>query len=228
MDPLIRSAALSGARTRLSATSARKPGPPQHNPLTPREAWKVEIEKQVRAELAAQQKAVYASERETGYEDGYAEGLSAAKAAADKELELQRAALADRLQEALSALEQVHRACLAELQANVGEVAFAAVCRLLGQRSASQAVVLNVVEQICAQLDAGASAAVRVHPRDIDMLTELQREAGSRLESLGLKLVADETLQLGGCVVETASGHYDGSLETQLRRMHAVLSGAGE
>jgi flagellar biosynthesis/type III secretory pathway protein FliH len=93
--------------------------------------------------------------------------------------------------------------------------------------------VLGFVEQACERLHGEGCTAletsVRLHPRDVALLHHLLDRRGRggllRLKALGLKVVPDESLEYGGCVVETATGHYDADLEGQLRRLHQVLCG---
>jgi flagellar biosynthesis/type III secretory pathway protein FliH len=63
-----------------------------------------------------------------------------------------------------------------------------------------------------------------MHPRDLALIRELMRDDELRLRTLQVQLVADESLQFGGCIVEAPSGDYDGGLENQLRRLHAILT----
>ena len=228
MDTLIRSAQVAPLRTRLSETRAAgadAASAAQQSAQAQLDALRSEIEKQVRSEWASQMQKLYDSERERAHADGYADGMAEANAAAAKELEQARGELQTKVNSALSAMEQAHWAALVKLESSVGEVAFAAVCRLVSWLATSQEFVLGLVEHTCDQLRADVSATVRLHPRDIETLRGLMHDQELRVNSLGLKVVPDESLQLGGCVIEAASGQYDGGLETQLRRLHAVLAG---
>ncbi|MET0534965.1 MAG: FliH/SctL family protein, partial [Steroidobacter sp.] len=120
-----------------------------------------------------------------------------------------------------------HDQAVSSLETSVGEIAFAAVCRLLGSTAISPTLVLKVVDRMISQVRAVSIVAVRMHPRDIDDVTRAMRDRGPVMEATGLRIVPDESLELGGCVVETAGGQYDGSLDTQLRRLHAALTGNG-
>lgn len=232
MDTLIRAAQLAPFRTRLSETRVGQPGAaPNALPGARQTAQgrldtlRIEIEKQVRTDLAAQMQKLCDSERATARREGYADGRVEAARTAAKEREQAYEELKANVDRALSAMEQAHRAALSRLESSVGEVAFAAVCRLVSGERASQAFVLGLVEHTCAQVRADAMATARLHPRDIAILHDLLQDQELRVQSLGVTVIADESLELGGCVVEAASGHYDGGLETQLRRLHAVLVG---
>jgi flagellar biosynthesis/type III secretory pathway protein FliH len=72
------------------------------------------------------------------------------------------------------------------------------------------------------------TATLRMHPRDVDEVTLLLGDRIVGIEATGLKIVSDASLQLGNCVVETNGSDYDVSLETQLRRVHAALTGISD
>lgn len=228
MDAVIRSALVAPFRTRLSAS---QPGPVDTAQLAneqtsrpPQKTLRAEVEEQVRAELASQAQKVYEEERQRAHANGYADGIAEAQAAAAEHLAQARAEFKARMQSALAAIEQAQQARLEKLASSVGEIAFAAVCRLAGHKAASPAFVLGIVEQTCAQLRGDATGTARLHPRDIEALSEFVPGAELRIQGLGLRVIPDESLELGGCVIEASSGRYDGGLETQLRRLHAVLA----
>jgi flagellar assembly protein FliH len=235
MDALIRSAALAPYRTRLSETPARTAAPAaagqtnghRGQPPATRDTLRQEIEKQVRLELATHMQKLYESECARARTAGYAAAQAEAQAAAAKELAQAREQLEGHLASTVAALQRSHEAQLARLEASVGEVAFAAICRIAGAKAASRAFVMGMVEQTCAELRADTTATARLNPRDLEVLRDLLQDHELRVHSLGLKVTADESVELGGCVVEAASGQYDGGLESQLRRLHTLLvSGA--
>lgn len=227
MDPLIRAMQLAPLRIRLS--EAR--GEVMESAVQTAEAvvgdgsqaLRREIEAQLRSELSAQWQASCEHEFERARCEGQAAAVAAAEAAASLELARMRELLQEQATLALTALERGHQQALSKLQARVGEIAFAALCRLVGEEGRSPAFILKIVENLCAQLRGEAIATVRLHPRDIRILGELLR-APSLLQTLQLKVIPDDALTFGGCLVEAESGRYDGALEGQLRRLHAVLT----
>ncbi|HEY6927836.1 MAG TPA: FliH/SctL family protein [Steroidobacteraceae bacterium] len=228
MGPLIRSAALAVARRRLSEVHATD-GPEGSKPetvvqaLSVKEAARREIEQQVREELTRHLQEALDVERQRAYVEGHASGLAQGRADAAAELAQEREKLLLQARGAFAALEQAHEGVLTKLESSVGEVAFAAVCRLLSRELSSRSLVVGIVEQTCSLLRKETFATARLHPRDIGVLRSLM--AGEALQVQGVKvdLVPDESLRLGGCVVECPSGRFDGGLESQLRRLHAVL-----
>jgi flagellar assembly protein FliH len=108
-----------------------------------------------------------------------------------------------------------------EVRSLAVDVAFAAVCRMVGSLSVSPAAIAGCVTEQLAQLPHAGPVTVALHPDDLEIL----RNSGHTLP-LPLRTVTlqpDDTLSLGGCRVATDHGHYDASLETQLRRLKAVI-----
>jgi flagellar assembly protein FliH len=236
MDAVIRAARLSALPKRLSELLTLQAGvnvsgdtasePPRETQAghTDPGSLRDQLERQVRAELAAQFDELYESERARARAEGHAQGVTEGQAAAATELAQACERLAVRANKALAAMAEAHRAALAKLESSVGEVAFAAVCRLVSSQALSQPFVLGLIERTCTELRADLEATARLHPRDIEVLCELLQDDELRVDSLSLHIVPDDSLALGGCVIEAASGRFDGGLENQLRRLHAVLA----
>jgi flagellar assembly protein FliH len=229
MDPLIRSAELAPARTRLSTQAqalAPARGPHREDAASTQARLREEIERHVRAELAAEARAAAEAERERARVRGHAEGLAEGRSAALLDAAQARTEHQAEVARALQALGAAHAAALEAFEAAVGHVAFAAVCRLVGRHAGTALFTQGLVDQACAPVRAASAATVRLHPRDIEALGELRTGDGITVGSMVLKLQPDESLALGGCLVETELGDVQGDLASQLRRLHAVLNGA--
>ena len=106
------------------------------------------------------------------------------------------------------------------------EIAFEAVCKIVGDAMQRSDGVVAVVREILRGVRERERLLVRVAPADHEVLERhraqlLQGENGQTID-----LVADERVVLGGCLVETTGGTLDGRLETQLRRLVDTLSSA--
>jgi flagellar assembly protein FliH len=226
LEPVIRAAQLAPSRTRLSGArcnatagvAARESAPT----IDPTRALREDIERQLRHEQAAQRQMAYEEEFERARREGLSAALDQARAETSAESQRTRERLREQVQQVLLGLERAHELALTKLESSVGDVAFAALCKLIGQESASKILMSGVVQQVCARLRGDTAATLRVSPRDIDTLRHLLQE-DPPVQSLQLELIVDESLALGGCVAEAASGTYDGGLEAQLRRLHTVI-----
>lgn len=224
MEPVIRSARLAPSRTKLRSVGvidagAKGAGEPE---VDPTRALRDDIERQLRREMAAQQQSHYEQEFERARREGLSAAIDQARSEAGAELQRVREQLKDQVLRTLDGLERAHMLAVARLDGSVGEIAFAALCKLIGRESASRSMLGEMVAQTCLQLRGDTAATLRVHPRDLGTLQHLLQGPLS-LRTLQVELVADESLSLGGCVAEATSGTYDGGLETQLRRLHSVI-----
>jgi flagellar biosynthesis/type III secretory pathway protein FliH len=69
---------------------------------------------------------------------------------------------------------------------------------------------------------------LRVHPEDLQVLETERERLGARLPSaVDLKLVADEKVARGGCVIETAIARLDAQLGRQLDALEKALGDRG-
>ncbi len=67
---------------------------------------------------------------------------------------------------------------------------------------------------------------VRVHPDDLASMTTFAESALNRVQGAqGFRIVADDTLSPGGCMVQSERTDVDASLETQVEEMVTLLTG---
>ena len=223
MEPLIHAATLAPERTRLRALAAE--GARRDDPAAAQARLHDELAQRQRAELEAQLRVALDAQRAQARAEGHAAGLADGRAAAAIEGAQARTELEAAVRQALATLAEAHAAALARLEAGAGAIAFAAVCRLVGRHAASALFLRGLVEQLCAPLHGEAVATARLHPRDAATLRATMADDVLALRAIGLAVVADEALAPGGCVVESALGEVHGDLDSQLRKLHAVLHG---
>jgi len=227
MDALIRSATLGPSRTRLSTGPFGRTAAVQASEATLQSRMRAELEESIRAELTREMQLACDAERSLAKAEGYADGLAEGHADAQAQFAQKTVELRSVIENTLSALAQAGEAAIEKFDASVGEVAFAAVCRLIGQHASDELFTRGLIEQLCMPIRAGAKATARLHPRDIEILSKSIDADELSLGPIDLKVVPDETLKLGGCVIESSIGQFDGSLETQLDRLHKVLTASG-
>lgn len=164
--------------------------------------------------------------RERGHAEGVEQGRATLREAEQAQAELQRS-LAERVRQLDALLAAVPGQVAQRLEQCEPEMlglCFDALAEVLGQSGSEGARAL--VRQALAQSRARGSITVRVHPRDLEALrgdASLAQAAGPESQ---LHWMADERVQLGGCVIVSPEGGLDARLETQLARLAALLSAA--
>lgn len=194
----------------------------------------------VSTELLMRQEAVDRGFRE-GHAAGLARGLEEGKvqaqawlAQSERDLRAQvqreRDQLLARLGEEADLAEDLRRkeadALLSGIQAALGDrllalegeaalLAFEALSQVLMPRDERRTLVEDLVARACLRLRAQPTA-VRLHPRDMAMLTGQDGEAALQQRHPGLALRADDRVSAGGCVLESLAGRLDARLDQQL------------
>lgn len=152
--------------------------------------------------------------RQRGYEAGFAAGRAAGRDEAAKEAE------------ALSALAVSAAASIETMEAEMGQALIALAIRIAEQvlRSTLDShpeIIQDLVHDIL-QIEAGKDAMLklRVNPADAELVRQcLNGDPGAR----HWRLVDDAAVSRGGCMVETALGNIDATLQTRWERVVSAL-----
>lgn len=116
----------------------------------------------------------------------------------------------------LADLEKAREEQLAEVREELVELAGAIAKRaVLGALEADPAVVRELATQALARVRRATRITVRAHPEDV-----------ASLDGLDAKVVGDDTLGRGDCVVESELGGVDGRIEARVDRLVEALKGA--
>lgn len=157
---------------------------------------------------------------EGGYQQGHDEGRLAGKDAGEQEAKLAAEQLQQELgirwqqlfehmrQPALQISEGVERQ-LVMMTATLAQ----AIC--MHEVTTSPTLIGKVLEHALAELGEQAQQIkIALHPDDLALIK--QRWSAAEREDMGWRLLADETLTRGGCVVTTPVTRVDATLETRI------------
>jgi len=164
--------------------------------------------------------------RQEGHEAGHREGLEEGRAEAQRELAAQREADARKLVQAMAAITQALDRKLADMEGGIAELAFAAVCRMLGSALLERAHAAAAVAQVLGMVKAARRVRVRLAPADHERLLDGTDLAALLPEGAAVSIEADPAVALGGCMISSDAGEWDGRLETQLARLYEALRAA--
>jgi flagellar assembly protein FliH len=157
--------------------------------------------------------------RKQAFEDGYRDGYEAGAAEAKTERAAEAARQAEEFARLLGSAEQALAGQIEGLEDVLVEIAFAAVCKLLGESALTEEGARNLVRAAMRGVRAKEGLVVRVSPAD-------HRQLSARTGEGRVELVADDRVALGGCIIETAGGTLDARLEVQLQQLVDTLTRA--
>ncbi|TAK84378.1 MAG: hypothetical protein EPO12_04520 [Aquabacterium sp.] len=158
---------------------------------------------------------------ERGYKEGFEAGHAEGREMGAEALNQQAATLAA----AAGAVDTAWAGWLDGAESTASDLAFQAVCQILGHAAVKPEAVAGVVRQLMRPLREADVLCIRLHPAELQSLREsLEREGdASPLARVADRLVADAELATGGCVIDTPRGDYRGSFDVQLRRLRQLL-----
>ena len=158
--------------------------------------------------------------RSTGFEQGRREGWETGRAEAES-LVVQARRL---MEQAKSEKNEI----LKEAEPELLRFAMAVARKVIRQELAREphAVVDTVAEALC-RVRGDEEVKVRVNPRDAALIEEnRERLASASRRNRRWTVIEDESVEAGGCVVETSSGNIDARVDRQVSRIERVLEEA--
>lgn len=181
---------------------------------------------------AAELREHVAGEHREGYEAGRLEGLAAAATETAEVVAAHHEAIA-RLHRAVSSLDAAaaeleHRdaVTIAEVERAAIELAVELAAELVGRElTVTQQPVLDALHRSAALLPARGTPVVRVHPDDAATVEEAVLDDAGRW-SAEVSVLADASVEPGGCVVEVGPCRINGQIGNALDRMRTTLVGS--
>lgn len=164
--------------------------------------------------LAAGKEAGFAAGKKDGYEAGLAEGRQDALTQAQRE-NLEFTTLAASCTEALQSIEAQTGQALITLAISIAQQV------IRGALDADPEKILDIVRDIV-HIDSASQGLLRlrVHPSDLALI---QARMSGDPDINNWRLLADETIERGGCSAETSLGDIDATLQTRWQRVVASL-----
>lgn len=177
------------------------------------------------------QRAAGEQARQAGFESGRKQGLEQGRqegrAEAVREFGQKTATLVQSLEGLVRALEEGRK----ELSRRGRDELLDLACRVAGRivHAAAQTDTTCIRETVARAIELSASRVglnMRLHPRDLEAVREFLPALHTRFADLEpVKLVADESVHPGGCVLATREGNIDADLQTQLDELTRQLLG---
>ncbi|MDT7836578.1 FliH/SctL family protein [Aquabacterium sp. OR-4] len=171
------------------------------------------------AALQARLDTEVAAARQTGYQDGYRDGLVALDSFKSSYAQQVTAQVGQLLQTLDTELRQIEQSAAA----SVAQVAIALARQVVrNELSTHPALVVQVAQQAVATVMTGArQITVKVHPDDHALVAQGCAEA---LAACSARLVAEAGVDRGGCLVDTEAGGVDARIAS---RWAAVMQAMG-
>jgi flagellar assembly protein FliH len=163
------------------------------------------------------------------YARGLAEGQRRAEAEFQAALEGVRAEEDQRIAALTGGISEQMKSLQGRVENDAYKFALAVAERIIRREILlTDDVVIAQIKDAMQRIVGVESIKLRVHPTDEPVVSA---HRATFLASLGnlrdLVIEADESMERGGCIIESASGNVDARISTQLRQIETALFGAG-
>ena len=165
-----------------------------------------------------------------GHEEGLAAGQAQGLRAVQEDVEQAQAAAAhavrergQRVDDLLAAMDVALRERLAASQEEMLALCFEAIAASFGELAARSDGVRALVRQSLAQTRQLGPVTLHLHPQDLAMIQSDLQALGDVQPAREVQFAADESIELGGCVLTSPQGGLDARIETQLARLGEVF-----
>lgn len=160
--------------------------------------------------------AIIQQAKEQGYQEGYSAGLAAARNEAD--------AIRSEAAKILAVAEEEKSRLIAAAELDIAKLSMLVAEKIIREElTLRQELVGNMVRAALDRIT-GEEITVKVNPLDLEYVLGLRDELRRGHQGVrNLKVVADEIISQGECVLETANGSVDGRVDRQLDAIREAL-----
>ena len=185
----------------------------------------VEQAKQEAEQIRAQSEEEVQKMMETGYQEGYNQGLKEGQQAGGQQV---LSTIEEQLQNLQSEVERARMKIDDKIEGMSNHVirlsTKIAEKIIKRQIELNPELIIEQVESILTGLGRIKSLTVRVNPAQLDILKVKEDDFLHLTQGIDdIEFVIDHSLQPGGCIIETDTGGADASIETQLESITNIL-----
>ena len=156
------------------------------------------------------------------YNEGVAQGRSEMMAAHREAIEQATSAF----QTAIAELVRLRQRDVAEMETETVRLAMAITRKIVGVKAVEGAAIQHVVKAAMEKVGDPSNLTLKLNPADISTVENLKQVllAGDDPDAV-CRIEPDETIDRGGCLIETQLGDVDARIDQQIQLIEESLSG---
>ena len=123
------------------------------------------------------------------------------------------------LQEALLKINNIRNETYRQIEKEVVELALSIARQVICQEiTIDREIVVCVAREALAKVEDPGRVKIKMSPSDLQFINETQSQLSNLIENIdNVTLEATESIQSGGCIIETDFGEIDARIEKQLQ-----------
>ncbi|WP_165866026.1 FliH/SctL family protein [Lucifera butyrica] len=162
---------------------------------------------------------------DTGHAAGYQEGVSQGRQEAGREMQQAVADANAKAERIIRTAEQEAQETVLAAERTIVEIALAVAGKVLIQEIKENPMsVLPVVKAALEKVKDQENIEIRVNPDEFEQVVQSRKDLEMLLgREKALKIMPDQTIVAGGCVIDTAYGTVDAKLDSQFEMVKKAL-----
>lgn len=153
--------------------------------------------------------------RETAFQKGFLEGKKIGFESGAKKAD----SVIDSLRQALGQLENIRQEIFQEIEKEVTQLALSIARKIVCHEvKTTQETVTCVARKALSRVDNPSKIKIKLNPGDLQFIKDTQDQLSHFLDNVGkIRFEAEESIQSGGCLIETDRGDIDARIEKQFQ-----------
>jgi len=153
----------------------------------------------------------YKSQIQSGCEKGYSDGV--------ERVELEYDTKNKEIHKLFEEINRAHQNHIEEIENRLKEIIFIAICKTFGELLNNRDERLHIINNVVDKIKNTNPVKIKISQEDYKLL--FGNENNEFPEQY--KIEADSRVGLGGCIVDTDNGTFDGRLEIQLAKLNEAI-----
>jgi flagellar assembly protein FliH len=189
--------------------------------LDPASAERLQAARQRAAAIIAEAATAAEHHRQLAYDEGFQAGLANGQAAAEQMIDQSILRL-----QALANTATIDRATLIrDAEQHLLNLALAVAATIIQREvSLDPTIVVNTLNAVMSHIQNETVTVWRVHPSDLATVSRWWSERSHTPAERQVRILADPRVEAGGCLVETTTGAWDATLESQLEHIRQAFN----
>ena len=151
-------------------------------------------------------------EKTSGFDEGVIKGIEAT--------EEKQAENLNKINELILSIEKSFEAKVTDVESLLKDAIFSGVNRILGDSLVNDDVRIEMIRNVVKSISTTQPYTLRLSEYDYNLLNNQD----NNIKKFNSKsIISDDRVELGGCIVDTEKGIFDGRLEVQLARLKDVI-----
>ena len=159
------------------------------------------------------------SAKQEGFNSGYKDGIDQAK----NDIELENSKLTDRFNTMLQNISDKIESDISNVSEMIQHITMVSIYKVFGYELKDKNNVASIIKNVISSSVSKSNVVVRLSRDDYTLLQDSGIQLVNSDEYENIKVIPDDRVSLGGCILETEAGTLDGRLETQLTNLHSIL-----